>query len=101
MKEKEVKEAVDHIQSRLNPAGVDFEIVDLGEDGIIKIELKDTVPEVRGSTGTPHAECTASCSGCGITGGGGSGGVPEEGVRILIEDMLKEEIPGLKEVEVV
>lgn len=101
MKEKEIKEAINHIRSRVNPAGADFEVVDMGEDGVIKLELKDTVPEVQGPTGGHYGECTASCSGCGISKSGASGSIPEEGVKILLEDMLKEEIPDLEKVEVV
>lgn len=90
MKEKEVKEVVNDIRSQFKSAGVNFRFVSLENDGVVKIELKNSCPEIQGSAGGCFGGGLSNCSGCGI---------PNEGIRILIEDTLKEEFPEIKKVE--
>lgn len=92
MEEKKVKEVVNDIKSQFQSAGVDFGFVSLEDSGVVRIELKDSCPEVPSSTGSCSPGSLSNCTSCGI---------PNEGIRIMIEDALKEEFPGIEKVEII
>ncbi len=92
MEEKEVKEVVNNIKSQFQPAGVDFRFVSLEDGGIVRIELDDSCPDFPSPTGGCSTGSPSGCTGCGI---------PNEGIRILIEDELKEKFSEVEKVKLV
>ncbi|MBA3052058.1 NifU family protein [bacterium] len=73
MKEK-VKEVLEKIKPSLRSHGGDVELVDVTDDGIVKVRL------------------TGACGGCPMS---------QMTLSMGIEKTLKEEIPGVKKVEAV
>jgi Fe-S cluster biogenesis protein NfuA len=70
MKEK-VQEAINLIRPNLKADGGDVELVDVSEDGVVKVRL------------------VGACSGCAMS---------QMTLKMGIERFLKERIPGIKEV---
>ncbi|UCB45997.1 MAG: NifU family protein [Spirochaetota bacterium] len=70
MKEN-VENALKKIKPSLQADGGDVELVEVNEDGVIKVKL------------------TGACSGCPMS---------QMTLKMGIEKMLKEEVPGVKEV---
>jgi len=70
MKE-EIKKAIEHIRPGLQADGGDVELVDVSEDGIVKVRL------------------TGACGGCPMS---------QMTLKMGIERQLKREVPGVKEV---
>lgn len=92
MEEKKVKEVANDVKSQFQSAVNDFGFVSLEDDGVVRIELNGSCSEVLGPTGGCSTNPLSDCTSCGI---------PNEGIRILIEDELKEEIPEIEKVELV
>ena len=70
MKEK-VQKAIDAIRPGLQADGGDVELVDVSEDGVVKVKL------------------TGACSGCPMA---------QMTLKMGIEKMIKKEVPEIKEV---
>ena len=70
MKEK-VETALDKIRPTLNADGGDVKLIDVSDDGVVKVQL------------------TGACSGCPMS---------QMTLKMGIEKVLKEEIPEVKEV---
>ncbi|OPY14170.1 MAG: Fe/S biogenesis protein NfuA [Syntrophus sp. PtaB.Bin001] len=70
MKDK-VQEAINLIRPNLKADGGDVELVDVSEDGVVKVRL------------------VGACSGCAMS---------QMTLKMGIERFLKERIPGIKEV---
>jgi len=73
MKEK-VEQALDKIRPALQADGGDVELVDVGEDGVVKVRLK------------------GACGGCPMS---------QLTLKMGIERILKKEVPEVKSVEAV
>jgi len=70
MKEQ-VETALDKIRPSLNADGGDVKLIDVSDDGVVKVQL------------------TGACSGCPMS---------QMTLKMGIEKLLKEEIPAVKEV---
>lgn len=69
---KEVEEVIEQIKPALQADGGDIELVDVTEDGVVKVKLQGAC------RGCPGAQMT---------------------LKFGVEKALKEKIPGIKEVE--
>jgi Fe-S cluster biogenesis protein NfuA len=70
MKEK-VQEAINIVRPNLQADGGDVELVDVSEDGVVKVRL------------------TGACHGCPMS---------QMTLKIGIEKIIKQQVPGIKEV---
>lgn len=88
MKEKEIKKAAEEIRPQLESMGIEFNLTETTEEGIVKIR---TGGANRNKSGCHMSRRSpAGCGGCTMN---------QDAALLIIEEALKEKIPEIKRVE--
>lgn len=94
MNKKKVEEAIRKIRPELEDIGIDLELMDVKKEGIVQVKVRGDGLELSDSGKGCQMKRRSSpgCAGCSLQ---------RDGVVFLIEDLLSENLSGLKKVETV